>query len=176
VKNLITVPQNGAVFLFCIFAGINSMLTINWITKPFEALTPHELYAIIELRNAVFVVEQSCVFQDADNKDQQSHHFMGWSNGVLAAYVRLLPPGLAYEEASIGRVATAPAFRAQKAGRQLMTEAIRVCGELFGNVPIRIGAQLYLKKFYESLGFIQQGDLYLEDGIEHIIMLRPVAV
>jgi ElaA protein len=149
-------------------------LVINWNTKYFDNLTPHQLYAIIELRNAVFVVEQNCVFQDADNKDQQSHHLMGWSeDGRLAAYVRLLPPGLTYDECSIGRVVTAPAFRAQKAGRLLMNQAIAECERLFGKAPIRIGAQLYLRKFYESLGFVIVGDMYLEDGIEHVIMLRP---
>jgi ElaA protein len=147
-------------------------MTLNWSLKPFDKLLPAELYAVMKLRSEVFVVEQNCVYLDADDKDQASHHLMGWAEAGLAAYVRLLPPGLSYKEASIGRVVTAAFARGHQAGRVLMTEAIARCEDLFGKGPIRIGAQLYLKRFYESLGFVQEGDVYLEDGIEHIIMVR----
>src|SRR5688572_25699706 len=84
---------------------------MNWIIKKFADLTPHELYAIIQLRNEVFVVEQNCVYQDADNKDQQSWHVMGWHDNLLVAYTRILPPGIMYKLPSIGRVVTSPAMR-----------------------------------------------------------------
>jgi ElaA protein len=124
------------------------------------------------MRNAVFVVEQSCVFQDADNKDQGSHHLMGFDGRSLVAYTRLLPPGLGYEYASIGRVVTAPAVRRYGIGKELMKQSIETVYKLFGVGPIKIGAQLYLKKFYESFGFVQVGEPYLEDGIKHIYMLK----
>jgi ElaA protein len=147
-------------------------MELSWTLKFFSELTPHELYAIIRLRNAVFVVEQNCVFQDADNQDQSSWHLMGWQDGLLAAYTRLVPPGQIYEEASIGRVVTDPASRGTGAGRLLMTESIAHCEELFGSGPIRIGAQQYLEAFYTSLGFEKTGEPYLEDGIPHIYMRR----
>lgn len=148
---------------------------IIWKCKPFRDLTVYELYAILRLRNEVFVVEQNCVFQDADNKDQHCYHFCGWDNDIPVAYVRLVPPGVSYTEASIGRVVTSPAYRGSGAGRTLMEKAIANCQMLFGKTNIRIGAQLYLKKFYESLGFVQVSDIYLEDNIEHIEMIfEPV--
>ena len=147
-------------------------MNINWSCKAFNALTPHELYSILQLRNEVFIVEQSCPYPDCDNKDQQSYHFMGWEQDKLVAYTRLLPPGLAYDEASIGRVVTSPSIRRSKIGRELMQRSIDKLDELFGKSAIKIGAQLYLKSFYESLGFTQCSDVYLEDGIEHIKMIR----
>ena len=148
-----------------------SSAMILWKCKPFRDLTVYELYAIMRLRNEVFVVEQNCVFQDADNKDQQCYHFCGWDNDTAVAYVRLVPAGISYKEPSIGRVVTAPAYRGNGAGRTLMEKAIDHCEMLFGRTNIRIGAQLYLKKFYESLGFVQASDVYLEDDIEHIEMI-----
>lgn len=143
----------------------------EWILKPFYELTLDELYALLQLRMEVFIVEQNCVYQDCDDKDQESHHLMAWCNGKLAAVTRLLPPGVSYAEPSIGRVITSPAFRGMKLGRELMTRSIESCYELFGKQPIRIGAQQYLKTFYESFGFRQVGEPYDEDGIQHIKML-----
>jgi ElaA protein len=147
------------------------MPAITWKCQSFGDLSNDDLYAILRLRSEVFVVEQNCVFQDADNKDQQSFHLMGWQNDHLAAYARILPKGTAYEYVSIGRVVTSPASRATGTGRMLMKEAILWCNKLYGAQPIKIGGQLYLKKFYESLGFVQTSHIYLEDGIEHIEML-----
>lgn len=151
-------------------------MNITWICKSFNTLTPQELYSILQLRNEVFVVEQNCTYQDCDNKDQQSYHFMGWSADEhptkLIAYTRLLPAGIAFEEISIGRVVTSPLIRRTKMGKQLMLKSIDKLHELFGDKPIKIGAQLYLKNFYGSLGFIQCSNVYLEDGIEHIEMIR----
>ena len=145
---------------------------LAWSTKKFEELSPGELYAILRLRSEVFVVEQTCVFQDMDNKDQFSYHLMGWKNNELVAYTRLIPPGISYEQASIGRVVTAPAARSKGAGKLLMEKSIAVLENLFGKVPVRIGAQLYLKKFYSSFGFEQSSEVYDEDGIDHIEMIR----
>lgn len=147
---------------------------INWITKRFEALNVHELYAILRLRSEVFVVEQNCVFQDMDNKDQTSWHLMGWENDKLVAYTRLIPPGLSYEMASIGRVITLQTARGSGIGKQLMEKSIEEAERLFGRIPIKIGAQLYLREFYQSLGFIQSSDVYDEDGIDHIEMIRQL--
>ena len=97
---------------------------------------------------------------------------MGWINNNLAVYVRILPPGLAYNEASIGRVVSSPAYRRTGAGRILMEKAIELTSDLYIGENIRIGAQYYLKNFYGSLGFEIQGDIYLEDGIDHIEMLK----
>jgi len=146
---------------------------MNWILKKFSELTPHELYTILQLRNEVFVVEQNCVYQDADDKDQQALHFMGWNDNRLAAYTRIIPPGVVYPEPSVGRVVTSPAERGTGIGKVLMEETIQQIYNLYGNTPIRIGAQFYLQKFYTSLGFQQTSEIYLEDGIEHIEMIRP---
>ncbi len=146
---------------------------ITWHFKPFHALSVDELYALLRLRTEVFVVEQQCVFQDMDNKDQHCHHLLGHEHGELVASARIVPPGLSYPEPSIGRVVTSPAARGAGAGRLLMTESISRLEALYGRTPIRIGAQLYLQKFYTSLGFMQSSEVYDEDGIDHIEMLRP---
>ena len=144
---------------------------ITWSCKNFIDLTNEELYKILQLRNEVFVVEQNCPYQDCDDKDQYCFHLMGWHKGMLVAYSRLLPPGIAFKGPSIGRVVTSPAVRRSGIGRELMMTAIEHIHKLFGEHPITIGAQLYLKNFYESLGFNKISDIYLEDGIEHIKML-----
>lgn len=145
---------------------------LQWTCKKFEELAPHELYAALRLRSEVFVVEQKCVFLDMDDKDQGSWHLMGSNDaGELVAYTRLVPPGLIYPIASIGRVVTAPAARRTGAGRALMQASISQVYALFGKGDIKIGAQYYLKDFYGSFGFEQISGIYLEDGIEHIYML-----
>jgi ElaA protein len=144
---------------------------IQWTCKPFDSLSPFELYAIIRLRNEVFVVEQECVFQDADNRDQACLHLTGWQEENLVAYCRLVPPGIAFDEPSIGRVLTDLTVRRSGTGRELMQRAISECRRKFGRAPIKIGAQLYLEKFYSSLGFVPAGGIYPEDGIMHVHML-----
>jgi ElaA protein len=146
-------------------------MELNWILKKFDELTATELYAIMQLRNEVFVVEQNCVYQDADDKDLKSFHFMGWHNTTLVAYTRIIPQGISYTEASIGRVVTSPKYRGTGAGRKLMQLSIDTTYTLFNCNSIKIGAQLYLKKFYQSLGFTQCSNEYLEDNIPHIEML-----
>jgi len=146
------------------------MTELTWIYKSFNELTPQELYAILKLRSEVFVVEQNCVYLDTDNKDQQSFHLCGWKENDLIAYARILPPGLAFEEASIGRVVTNPVYRKTGAGRVLMHHAIERTLSQFDVSEIKIGAQLYLLNFYTSLGFQISGPEYLEDGIPHVEM------
>ncbi|MFN8253281.1 MAG: GNAT family N-acetyltransferase [Ferruginibacter sp.] len=144
---------------------------LHWTLKKFEALTPVELYRILQLRNEVFVVEQNCPYQDADNKDLAAHHFMGWDGDTLVAYTRLIPPGISYDEASIGRVVSSPKYRGTGAGRALMELSIQNTLIIFNCNTIKIGAQLYLHQFYTSLGFMQCSDEYLEDNIPHIEMI-----
>lgn len=148
------------------------MEKIEWSLKKFNKLTALEIYEILKLRSEVFVVEQNCIFLDMDDKDQFAHHLQGRINGQLAAVVRILPPGLAYEEPSIGRVVSSPLFRRKGVGIELMKTAIQETIALYGNVAIKIGAQLYLKKFYESFGFSQCSETYLEDDIPHVKMIR----
>jgi|SRR5882757_5599469 len=146
-------------------------MEINWVLKPFDTLTANELYAIMQLRNTVFVVEQNCVYQDADDKDQLSFHLMGWAENVLAAYTRIIPQGISYAQASIGRVVTSPKYRGTGIGRALMKESIDRAFSQFNCTEMKIGAQVYLEKFYSSLGFVQTSEQYLEDNIPHIEML-----
>lgn len=146
---------------------------IEFRLKYFKDLTPEELYEVLALRQKVFIVEQNCPYLDADGRDYHSLHLMGFSeSGQLSAYTRLLPRGIAYEDyASIGRVVTAPEARGTGAGKQLMEESIRRLRELFGHCAIKIGAQSYLLRFYESFGFRSTGKEYLEDGIPHTEMV-----
>ena len=149
---------------------------INWVEKKFDDLLPAELYAFLRLRTEVFVVEQNCVFQDMDNEDDKCIHLLGYVGNKLAAYTRLVPPNIFYPEPSIGRVVTSPAYRGSGIGRILMQKSIERVEKLFGKQSINIGGQLYLKKFYESLGFSQVSEIYLEDGIEHIYMIRNASI
>jgi ElaA protein len=149
-------------------------MNITWYHKRFSALNTTELYQILQLRNEVFIVEQNCPFQDLDDKDFKCYHLLGFdtdSQKVLA-YTRIVPAGVSYEEPSIGRVVTSPLARKEGIGKELMKKSIELLEELFGGVSIKIGAQLYLKKFYESFGFQQIEEIYLEDGIEHILMIK----
>src|SRR4051812_2006445 len=145
-------------------------MNIEWRCLFFDDLTPSELYDIIQLRNDVFVVEQQCVFQDADGVDKSCYHLTGYDGNTLVAYTRLIAPGITFAEASIGRVANARAYRGLGIGKELMQRSMKHCIQLFGAIPIMIAAQLYLKKFYEMLGFNAVGEVYLEDNIPHIHM------
>jgi len=146
----------------------------RWTLQEFSELTNSDLYELLKLRSAIFVVEQNCVFPDMDDKDYSSYHLCGWNNEKLVAYTRLLPPGLAYENCSIGRVVTAASVRRQGIGKILMKKSIEACQQLFSSQDIEIGAQLYLEQFYSSFQFKREGEVYLEDGIDHIHMRRPL--
>ena len=148
------------------------MATINWVCKHFDSLTTHELYALLRLRSEVFVVEQNCVFLDMDNNDKNCFHLLGYDGDLLVACTRLLAPNTVYQEMSIGRVVNAVSHRGKGIGKELMRQSIQQCHQLFGYGTIKIGAQLYLKRFYERFGFEQTGDIYLEDDIEHIKMIK----
>jgi ElaA protein len=146
---------------------------MNWIHKIYNQLSLDELYQILQLRAEVFVVEQNCPFNDLDGKDRYCQHLMCYlEDGQLLAYTRIVPPKISYPEPSIGRVITALSARKMKLGKNLMERSIQLLENTYGSQAIRIGAQLYLKKFYQSFGFEQASDVYLEDGIEHILMVR----
>lgn len=147
------------------------MTDILWQYKSFDELSSSELYEVLKIRSEVFIVEQNCPYQDVDGKDQKSFHFTGWRGKAAVAYVRIIPPGISYNEASIGRVLTVAAERKNGTGRILMEKAIDLTLHQFNVTEIKIGAQLYLERFYTSLGFRQSGPQYLEDGIPHIEML-----
>jgi len=145
---------------------------INWTIKRFDELTLDELYAILQLRNEVFVVEQNCVYNDTDGKDQLAWHLIATGDKKLVAYTRILPPGISYSDPAIGRVVTSFSNRRSGLGRELMKRSIEACEKLFGKISITLSAQVYLQSFYESLGFIVVGEEYLDDGIPHIKMSR----
>jgi len=137
---------------------------LDWRFQTFDELTTTELYAILRLRSEVFVLEQRCCYLDADNKDQHSHHVSGYRDGELMAFSRIVPPGLSYEYPAIGRIVVSPKGRGAGYGIELLNVSIQKLEALYGNVP---------KRFYESFGFRQSGDVYLEDDIKHIEMTRP---
>jgi ElaA protein len=146
-------------------------MDINWSYKTFDNLSNSELYHILRLRSEVFIIEQKCIYQDLDGKDLKSQHLTAWDGDNLVAYTRIVPPGVSFLEVSIGRVLTSPLYRGNGMGIALMQKSIEKVYETYGKTPIRIGAQLYLKKFYENLGFSKDSEQYLEDGIPHIEMI-----
>lgn len=140
--------------------------------KSFKELTPNELYDLLQLRSEVFVVEQNCVYQDIDFKDQMAVHLLGYDNDRLVAYTRIFAPGDYFEEASIGRVVVKKSERLHKYGYDIMEASIQAVKEHFKTRAIKISAQKYLFKFYSNLGFKQVGEEYLEDGIPHVGMIK----
>lgn len=140
--------------------------------KPFNELSAVELYQILQLRSEVFVVEQNCVYQDIDGKDHKAIHVIGEFEGEITAYCRIFDKGNYFDQASIGRVIVKENFRDRKWGHDLIKEAIGAIEKYYGESQITISAQLYLKKFYESHGFLQTSEEYLEDGIPHIEMKK----
>ena len=148
------------------------MSTLRWQWCTLHELSAKQLYAVLVARSAVFVVEQNCAYQDADGYDIAAEHVIAWSGDVVAAYLRVLAPGAKYTERSIGRIVTTHAFRGTGLGRKLVAHALERLDAAFPAAPVRIGAQARLKSFYESFGFHQASDVYMEDGIPHIEMLR----
>ncbi len=147
---------------------------MEWHWLPFQELSTVQLYAAMQLRQRVFVLEQTCVFQDADGIDLYSWHGLGYlPNGELGAYARIVPPGKAFHLPSIGRVVTAPELRGKGAGNELVRQALAQTAKLFPGHDIKIGAQAHLQRFYGSFGFKPVGELYDEDGILHIHMIAP---
>ena len=148
--------------------------TVVWQFKSFDALTKAELYAVLQLRAEVFVVEQACVFQDLDGSDDRAMHLFGQQGDQLVGYARCFAAGIKFAEASIGRVVAHGRVRGTGIGHVLMREAIARLQQHWGAQPIRIGAQARLKNFYTQHGFVDTGTPYVEDGIDHLEMLRPV--
>jgi ElaA protein len=154
-------------------------MSIQWQWRSYDELSPREIYAIFAARQAVFVVEQNSVYLDMDGKDLDAWHLIAWSGKEVAAYLRLLAPGVSYPvEPSLGRIVTTKIGRGSGLGRELVTRGLERLHELYPTLPIRIGAQAHLHRFYGSFGFVQSSEPYDEDGILHIEMLRqpgPVA-
>jgi ElaA protein len=159
---------------------------IHWQWTRFDDLEPRHLYALLRARGEVFVIEQRCTFLDTDGVDLDAWHLLGWvapqrpadtrkpPPTALAAYLRLIEPGRVFDEPSIGRVLTVEPFRRIGLGRPLMKQGLSKAAEIYPGQPVRIGAQIRLERFYQSLGFHTVSEMYIEDGIEHVQMLRPV--
>ena len=157
---------------------------IRWQWTRFDDLEPRHLYALLRARTEVFIIEQQCAFLDTDGVDLDAWHLLGWvapqraagsgdpAPTVLAAYLRLIAPGRVFEEPSIGRVLTVEPFRRIGLGRPLMKQGLAKAAEVYPGRPVRIGAQIRLERFYQSLGFRTVSEMYIEDGIEHVQMLR----
>jgi ElaA protein len=152
--------------------------TTQWQWSRFDQLGLHDLYALLALRQEVFVVEQACLFQDIDGADQASWHLLGWQvrdgQRTLAAYLRCLPPGVKYPEASIGRVVSAASARGTGLGRALFSEGLKHLLQVCPGQAIRLAAQQRLEGFYASFGFVTCSAAYLEDDILHVDMRRPI--
>jgi ElaA protein len=156
---------------------------IRWQWTRFDDLEPRHLYALLRARGEVFIIEQRCAFLDTDGADLNAWHLLGWVRpqltadrgdppAVLAAYLRLIEPARVFDEPSIGRVLTVEPFRRIGLGRPLMKEGLSKAAEIYPGQPVRIGAQIRLERFYQSLGFHTVSETYIEDGIEHVQMLR----
>lgn len=142
------------------------------IVKAFEDLRLQELYEVLQLRSEIFVVEQDCVYQDIDGKDQKALHVLGYEGEDLVAYTRIFPPGVYFNAAAIGRVVVKNSSRKNKLGHEILKASIEAIENRFDTHSIKLSAQTYLTKFYEGHGFRQTGEGYLEDGIPHIAMIR----
>ena len=152
----------------------NAMQSIHWHIKSFEELTGTEVYDILKLRTDVFVVEQACAYDEVDGKDKQCLHVFAKKMNRVIAYARIVPPHVSYPELSIGRVVVAADYRNEGLGHVLLQYTLDKIVEEFGEQPIQIGAQCYLKDFYEAFGFKAVSEDYLEDGIPHVDMIREV--
>ena len=141
-------------------------------TKTFSELSTIELYAILQLRIEVFVVEQDCVYQDIDGKDEKALHVLGIKNNNVVAYTRVFKPGDYFTEASIGRVVVSKNERQHKYGYDIMNASIKAIKAYYNKTTIKLSAQVYLKSFYNNLKFNEVGEEYLEDGIPHIVMIK----
>ena len=147
-------------------------MELTFKIKRFNELSPIEIYSMLQIRSEVFVVEQNCVYQDIDGKDENAFHVLGYYQNELTAYSRLFDAGYYFEEASIGRVIVRKKFRKFNFGHELMRVSIAAIKDIFNQTAITISAQEYLKVFYESHGFIQTSETYLEDDIPHIQMKK----
>lgn len=145
---------------------------MNIEVKKFDELNTTTLYDILQLRSEIFVVEQDCVYQDLDGKDQKALHVIGKKNNKVVAYTRVFRSGDYFEHSSIGRVVVAKDQRQYGYGKVIMNASIKAVKENLNEDTIKISAQTYLKKFYNGLGFKEYGEEYLEDGIPHVAMMK----
>ena len=157
-----------------IFAALSChhRMKISWKFKPFNDLTAHELHDFLQIRQQVFIVEQNCPYSDIDKTDKLSFHLMALANQQTVGYARIIPPGVLYDEVSIGRIVTHQQLRRTGLGKLVVEKALDECRSLFPNSPIKIMAQSYLCKFYESFGFTVISEEFMEDNIPHIYMFR----
>lgn len=149
---------------------------IEWRVLRFDQLSTHQLYQLLSLRVAVFVVEQTCYYQELDGKDIESgtHHVLGYLNDEIVAYTRILAPGVSYpNHASVGRVIVAKSCRGMNVGNQLMERSMDVSYQQWPDFPVKISAQEPLEQFYNQFGFEKSSLMYLEDDIPHIAMIAP---
>lgn len=145
-----------------------------WQCKSFNELSVLELHTILRLRMDVFILEQQCIYPDIDGKDLLSRHLWASVDGVLVAYARIVPPGLSFPQPSIGRVLSHPEHRQYGHGKALMRHSIEHVEKQYGPTEIQIAAQAYLEPFYNGFGFRTVSEPYLDDGIWHVNMLRPI--
>ena len=148
------------------------MNELSFYYRSYNDLTKRELFDIYFLRQEVFIVEQNCVYQDIDQKDYYSYHLMAYDEGILVAYLRIVHPGISYDEPSIGRVLTKIGYRGRGISKNIMQSAIQKVRDVYKHSNIRISAQEYLIPFYTSLNFESVGEVYLEDDIPHIEMMH----
>ncbi len=155
-------------------AMIDPVDNITWRCLAFNELSTDQLFELLKLRQDIFVLEQQCLYPDIDEKDRSSHHLLGYyeNSSNLVAYLRIVCPGMSYREPSLGRVAVAKAIRRNGMGEILVERGVQELRKLYPDTRIQIGAQYYLKQFYESAGFETSGETYLEDGIPHIDMIK----
>lgn len=149
------------------------MSEIRWQWCRFEQLALTQVYAVLAAREAVFVVEQACAYQELDGHDLDAWHLVGWDDGRVAACLRVLDPGVLHDEPRVGRVLTGKDWRGQGLGRQLMRRALLACGRVYPGAPLRLSAQSHLVDFYGEFGFAAIAEPHDEDGIPHVEMRRP---
>lgn len=137
----------------------------------FGELHPHQLYDLLKLRQNVFMIEQNCLYEDMDNSDQKAQHLLIYDGELLAAYLRVFAPGIKFKEASFGRIVVSPKYRGGSLGKDLIRSGIEKIFNLYKGADIRIEAQAELKVYYNSLGFIEEGDIYVLDDIDHLQMV-----
>ncbi|WP_421355493.1 GNAT family N-acetyltransferase [Pseudocitrobacter faecalis] len=149
---------------------------IQWQDLHHSDLTVPQLYALLQLRCEVFVVEQACVYQDIDGEDLlgENRHILGWQGDRLVAYARLLKNEDDFSPVTIGRVIVSPGVRGEKMGYQLMEYALASCAQHWPEHALYLGAQAHLQNFYRHFGFIPVTEIYDEDGIPHVGMAREV--
>ena len=143
---------------------------MDWQITHFDDLAARDLYAVMRLRQEVFILEQNCIYPDLDGLDLSAIHILCQKDGELLAYLRCLKPGLSYPQSSIGRIVVSPTARGSGLGRKMAIRGIAYNFQQWPDSDIRIGAQRHLEAFYGSLGFVTDGEPYIEDGIEHVHM------